>query len=176
MLKKLKQIKQKFDTTAMAVAFAEAGEWKTAEQLMSELKHSTLSMQPKMLFASADHEFSPTVIEYAVNLASRMKLDILALNIFHPESDTFICSHGKSSNWKKRSRKFIEMQELLQKKAGELDIHCNQALLKDDMRNAITRISQFIRRVEVIIIQQNQERDPFLKLNIPVYLVAPGND
>ncbi len=157
----------------MAVAFAEAGEWKTAEQFMEELNFSTNNTTPKMLFASADREFSPNVIEYAVSLAARLKLDILALNIFQPSTGYSRTAGSVDSNSRKRFQQLLEMQNLLQEKTRELGIRCDQAVLMDDMRTTIAKVSRLIRRIELVIIQRNQDKGHALNLNIPVYMVTP---
>jgi len=173
MIEKLKRFRDKIETTASAVAFAEAGEWKTAQQLMDELQSVTEITNPKLLLASADEGFSSSVIDYTISLASRLKFDILALTIFQPR-------FRKPSSYdpaRKFNRKTLthtkEMQELLRDKTREQGIHCHQAVLKDDMETTITRVHKLIRRIELVIIQQNQNENPILNLDIPVYIVSP---
>ncbi|MFH2129622.1 MAG: hypothetical protein ABIK68_04550 [bacterium] len=173
MIRKLKRIRDKIEATAMAVAFAEAGEWKTATQLLDDWQSETASTNPKLLFAAADEGFSSSVIDYTVNLAARLKFDILALNFFQPGfGKTGLQNYSEKFSGKRFARS-KEMQALLRERSQELGIHCEQALLKDDMRTTITKVHKLIRRIELVIIQRNQNGDPYLNLGIPVYLVSP---
>jgi len=173
MFQKLKELKQKFDTLAMAAAFAEEGSWQTAEQLMDDLRTSLDNARPKLLLASADREFSPSVIDYTVHLAQRMKLDILALNILQPGSAFSRMVGRGTAGDKNRLQHLLEMQNLLLNRAREMEIRCEQGLLKDDMKIAIGKVSRLIRRVELVIIQRNWEKDPHFQLRVPVYMVTP---
>jgi hypothetical protein len=157
----------------MATAFAEEGSWKTAEQLMDELNISLGRSQPKLLFASVDQGFSPNVIDYTVNLAERMKLDILAVNIFQPGRAHSRIGNQISQGDKKQLQHLLDMQNLLMSKAKEMDLRCNQALLKGNLRTAIGKFSRMIRRIELVIIQRNWDKDPLFKLDVPVYMVTP---
>jgi len=169
----LKRFKGKFDALSMAVAFAEVGEWKTAEQILDELKPLNENGHPKLLFVTAADAFANSSIHYAVNLASRLKFDLLAMKVFQPSALKHFPLRSRRREIERCLAVSRESMSLLREKTLENNVRCDHAVLCEDLGTTIRKVSQIIRRIEVIVIQMQQNERLTLDLAVPVFRVLP---
>lgn len=163
MIKRLRVLKKKFDLTAMAITYAEAGEWKTSEDYLGKISELNKSRKPKMVVVALDSDFTDGTIDYSVNLADRMNYDVLAMNIRQPESDGLLTTKSR------------EVFSSLIEKAHESNIHCEMLLAAEDIRTLIRKILKILKHVELVLIQENKGRKISLNLDIPVYKIVSEN-
>lgn len=172
MKKVLRKIKNNLELTAIAVTFAEAGEWKTAESYLDQLKTLNESKKPKLMVIALDSDFSQGTIDYAVNLADRMKFDVLAVNLLD--------SQGRRQLSQRQTKRIIsssskQIFSSLIEKAKEQSIHCECIVAVDDIRLLLRKIRRMIRRIEILLVQTSNTQEFFLNLDIPVYQVAASD-
>ena len=169
MKKIFRKIKANFELTAIAVTFAEAGEWKIAESYLDQLKNLNESKKPKLMVIAMNSDFSQGTIDYTVNLADRMKFDVLAVNLLGARE----CKQISRSN---REKEFCadskDRFESLINSTKERSIQCECIIAADDIRLVIKKIRRLIKRIEILLVQIGAEQKFSLNLDIPVYQVA----
>jgi hypothetical protein len=172
MMKRLKRIKGRFEALSMAVTFAEAGEWHTAERILDEFKTLNENRRPKMLFITAADGFSDGSIDYVVNLAGRLKLDILAMNV-QPVKPLKRFVHAlRRGRWDRQSQRTLYSLEKLRTKAWACGIHCDYTFWFEDLVMAVRKICRLIRRIELVMVQTSHDERLALDFGVPVFRVV----
>ena len=153
----------------MAVTFAEAGEWKTAENYLDKLRALNESKKPKLVVVALDAAFSQGTIDYTVNLADRMRYDVLAINVRHSRGCQRII-HGKST--KHLSVESRESFQSLVEKTSKHNIRCECLVSVEDIRLLLHKVRRMIKRIEILLVQTDRAKNLSLQLDIPVFQIA----
>lgn len=168
---KLRLLKKKLEYVAIATTYAEAGEWKIAEDYLCKIEELNKSQKPKMVVVSLDSEFSEETVNYSVHLAERMKFDLLAVNAVQPEKS------------RKKLEKEIEndhtgtFQRLfgsIIQKANECKVRCEAIVTLNDFRSQIKHLLTKLRHVELVLVQVSKDRELSLSLDVPVFQIETG--
>ncbi len=168
MKRKLKLLKKKFEYTAIAVTFAEAGEWETAEDYLEKIRRLNQSQNPKMLVVALNAEFSAKTANYTVNLAERMKYDLLIVNAVKLPHNKSFFNFIKKSYFKNRIRRvFGFMVERAQKSR----VYYETFITTNDFRNQIKQLLKQIRQIELVFIQVDCSENLKLYLDVPVFQI-----
>jgi hypothetical protein len=169
MRKKLATLKKKLEFAAVAVTYAEAGEWGTAEDYLKKIEALNKSSNPKMLVVALDKEFTSETIEYTINLAERMHFDLLAVNALQPSKHRSLFKGRKNSRLKDGMKHLFSS---LVEKAQVSNIHCETIVTLKDFRIQIRNLLKQIRRVELVLVQVDQDQEISLNLGVPVFQIA----
>jgi hypothetical protein len=171
MKKQLNLLKKKLELTAIAVTYAEVGEWGIAEDYLEKIEQLNSSKNPKIVVVAVDSEISAETAEYTVNLAERMHYDLLAVDAIQParSAKLFGSSHGDDVG-DKAKRIFNSLVE----KAQASKIRFETIIAVSDFRSQIRQLLKLIRRVELVFIQVEKGKKLSLNLNVPVYQIEAG--
>ncbi|MBU2513397.1 hypothetical protein KJ966_18815 [bacterium] len=172
MKNKIKLLKKKFDLTAIAITYAEAGEWKTAENYLDKIERLNESKNPKMMVVALDSEFSSETIEYAVNLADRMHYDVLAVNAMPRSLGFSLFQRRKNTLLQKKAKEFFCS---LAEKTQQYRIRCESIVILNDFRSQIKKLLSQIRQIEFVLVQVKKDQNFSLNLGVPVFQIITGN-
>lgn len=76
----LRTINKKFTDLASAVAFAECGEWHTAQWFLGDFEAANKSSNRKFIVLCEDIDIDQAFMSYAANLSTRLCYDIIVLH------------------------------------------------------------------------------------------------
>ena len=157
-------IKKKLEALGAAVAFAEAGEFGTALDIMDDLERAYRDRKRKIVLVAKDDHVSPNLVEYAMGLASRLGMDTLFLSILsaaRPSRRT-LREHAESFNgvWRKFSG------ALSGETPGGVHRH---AVLCGDLAPLVTDVCHRLGGVEMVIIQKQKHEACDFDLCVPVF-------
>jgi hypothetical protein len=170
MKRKIKNLGRKLELAAIAVTFAEAGEWEVAGNYLKKIENLNRSKNQKMLVVSLDSGFLPDTVEYTVNLAERMQFDVLAVNV-RPQQSSLLFRSAKRKQPSENTIKSIF--RLLVEKTIEKKINCEAMIINHDFHEQIKRVLRQIHQVKLIIVQLQRDQDFSLGVSIPVYKIFP---
>ena len=171
MKKKLELLRKKFEFTAMAVTYAEAGEWDIAADYMAKIDKLNQSKKPKMMVVALDSEFSSDTVEYSVNFAERMQYDLLAVNAVKQAKQRSLQRMSHKQLTKKLKHIFSSMVE----RAQASKIPCETFITINDLRSQIRQLIKRVKRVELVLVQVKKGQQISLNLEIPVYQIEVSN-
>lgn len=171
MKKKLGLLKKKFELAAIAVTYAEAGEWGVASDYITKIEALNRSQNGKMLVVALDSEFSEETVEYTVNLADRMKYDLLAINAVTSQNLNLYLNKNRTAELKANLNKVFS---LLVEKAKANRIRCETIITLKDIRSQIKQLLKQIRQVEFVLVQVDPGQTFSLNLEVPVFQIEAG--
>ncbi len=153
----------------MAVTFAEAGEWKTAEEYLDKIEKLNQRKTAKIVVIAMDSILLPETVEYTVNLAERMNCDVLAVDgrQVHKSGSSFLKKKEKQRDTVK------DIFNSLLEKAHVRKIYCETVIAGCDIRSQVMYLLKRIRQVELILVQLQKGQNFSLNSSIPVYKVQP---
>ncbi len=171
MKKKLKLLQKKLEYTAIAVTYAEIGEWRIAEDYLAKINELNKSQKPKIVVVSLDSDFSRETVEYSVNLAERMNFDILAVNAIQPEK--------KGNELEKEIKDdpkgtFNRLFGPFLQKAKDYRIRCEAIITINNFRSQIKHLLMKLRHVELVLVQVANGQELSLSLDVPVFQIETG--
>lgn len=168
MKKRLGLLRKKLELTTTAITFAEAGEWDIAEDYVKKIAELNRDKTPKMLVVSMDSAFCPKIAEYSVNLAERMRFNLLALSVFNPEQKKSVIKTGENSELKRSASQVFG--SLVDKARGR-KIHLETLMAVHDFQSQIKRLLQQIHQIELVFVQVQKGKQVKLNVDVPVYQI-----
>ena len=168
MKKALRLLKKKLELAAIAVTYAEAGEWDLAENWLDKIECLNRSRNPKFIVVALDRKFTEETAEYSVNLAERMHYDLLAVNAIKPSNEKKLFGTGKTGELKDNLRQLFDA---LIQRAQSSRIRYETIVTMNDFRVLIKQLLKRIRHVELVLIQVSKDQQLSLNLGVPVYQI-----
>jgi hypothetical protein len=157
-------IKKKLEAMGAALAFAEAGEFDTARDIMADLERAYRHRERKIVLVAKDDHLTPGLMEYALGLASRLGSDTLFLSVLsapRPSRRTLReHAEGFKEAWKNLTTALFGGQP-----AG---VH-RHAVLCGEPRSLVSDVCRRLGAVEMVIIQKQRHETCDFELCVPVF-------
>ncbi|MBU1247675.1 MAG: hypothetical protein KKB70_03170 [Proteobacteria bacterium] len=151
---------KKLERMGAAIAFAEAGQFDTAREILAEVEKKHSGGRRKIVLVANDAPIKTGLVEYALSLASRIQSDTIFLNIFSGKQTSAgmnKCSTAFNKLWKKCSE-----NDALEGRHGYF-------ALRGDAPRLITDVCHRLGHVEMVIIQKQRNVSCDYKLPVPVF-------
>jgi len=156
-------IKKKLEAMGAAMAFAEAGEFDAARDIMAELERTYRHRKNKIVLVAKDDHVSPGLVEYGLGLASRLDSDTLFLSVLSTRpSRRTLRGHAEAFKeaWKKLTTALFGGQP-----AG---VHRHAVLYGEPMA-LVREVCRRLGAVEMVIIQKQRREACEFDLCVPVF-------
>ncbi|UZP67894.1 hypothetical protein N1030_02650 [Desulfovibrio mangrovi] len=156
------KIMKALEKIATAVAFAEAGDWDSALDIMHTEKTSK-----KILIAYEGEPDNRRLIEYAIGIADRVKCDMLFSYVATRKkaenlSQSYIDAVNKSFNDAfEREVEALKMHDLKQS--------VQHVVVSNDFYDAVNSICREVKKIEFVILGCSERNAARLRLNIPYF-------
>lgn len=151
---------KKLERMGAAIAFAEAGEFDTARQILAEVETTFSGSRRKILLVANDEPVKTGMIEYALSLASRIQSDTVILNVFSAAQS--------ASRIKKCSAIFSQLWQDISGNTKPEGKHGYFAV-RGEAQKLVTDVCHRIGRVEMVIVQAQRKACCNYKLPVPVF-------
>jgi K+-sensing histidine kinase KdpD len=156
------KIMKALEKIATAVAFAEAGEWNSALDIMHAEKTSK-----KILIAYEGEPDNRRIIEYAIGIAERVKCDMLF---------SYVATKKKAENL---TQDYIEMVNKTFNEAFEREVEALQmngkninfqhVVVSSEFYEAVNSICREVKKIEFVILGCSERNAARLRLNVPYF-------
>jgi len=153
---------------AEAAALAQAGLQDAAQEI---IRHE-IQERPKILVVGSEDGFSPSLIDYAVGLAKRMKCEIVALNW----ADISTESLEQQSPYRREllnefSARAAKAVEPLTSRAAEEGVPMRHVVKLGGLSTCVRELEREISRLNFVLTESEPTRELGLDTSIPVFCI-----
>jgi len=147
-LKRQRRIRESFDRTMEAITMAEAG----AHDLAQEVILQAGQERPKILLVSKENSFTPPVMEYALQLAARVRCDLIALNVYTG------LAHSKgwalpfvNLRFEEFENEALQGAEPFRQQAGQAGVTVSHVVKCGPLKKILAEVNREIKRINFVI-------------------------
>lgn len=156
------KILKALERIATAAAFAEAGEWDTAIDIMQK-EHS----RKKILIAYEGEPTNARLVEYALGIAERVKCDMLFAYVATKKKTEQLTTEYVENINDSFNKMFEHEVDMLNIPKGS--IGTQQIIVFDSFYEAVNSICKDVNKIEFAILGCNERHSNKLKISVPYF-------
>jgi hypothetical protein len=129
----------------------------------------------KILVVGKDDLFTEDMTEYAIQLAGRLKYDILAVNVGTEWDECPVSGQG-AQLCERFKRRAVEAGGILGRKAAQSGIHCEHIVKFGRLGKAVEEINHQVKRIEFVVTESEANKEEVTReVTIPVFSVISNS-
>ncbi|HBH29783.1 MAG: hypothetical protein N839_0014565 [Desulfofustis sp. PB-SRB1] len=162
----LRTINKKFTDLASAVAFAECGEWHTAQWFLGDFEAANKSSNRKFIVLCEDIDIDQAFMSYAANLSTRLCYDIIVLHAQRRNRS----NSKKSSSFNKLRAFFRRQYRGFAETIQTAGVNVHYFVAAEKAHESLKRLYHRINHVEFAIVQGSTSLEQCTDLGLPLFV------